>query len=85
VAHKEPIDVTSQQTLSIDDTGIHVCMLKGACEAETAQDNEKQWQIEIHRPDVPIQLIIAVINDEIFLRMQQTGRIHTRVFAATQQ
>ena len=82
---KNNVDLTERLALSVDETGIHVIMLKGVCQTETAQDGEKQWQIAIHRPDMPIQLIMHMSEDGIFLRMEQTGRIPTRVFAAPQQ
>jgi hypothetical protein len=79
------VDLTERLALSVDETGIHVIMLKGVCQPGTAQDGEKQWQIAIHRPDVPIQLIMHITDDGRVLRMEQTGRFPTRVFAATQQ
>lgn len=82
---KQKVDVTSRQALSIDETGIHVVLLEGTCEQVPGQHGEMQWQIRIHRPDVPVQLLLHVTSDELCQRMKQTGRIPLRVFVATQE
>lgn len=79
---KHKIDLAEQQALSIDETGIHVVMLTGTREAETAQDAKTRWQIDISRPDIPIRLVTYVTDDGVFLSMEQTGRVHTRAFVA---
>jgi hypothetical protein len=53
-------------------------MLTGTRETETAQDAQTRWLLAISRPDIPIRLVTDVTDDGVFLRIKQTGQIHTR-------
>ncbi|WP_161977127.1 amidohydrolase family protein [Dictyobacter kobayashii] len=81
---KNNIDLTNRLALSIDETGTHIVSLHGSSAEALSQDGETQWQVQIQRPDLPIQLSINMASNGECLRLEQTGRIHKRVFAAMQ-
>lgn len=81
---KNNVDLIDRLALSVDETGMHVVVLKGSHVAVLSQYGEEQWQIEIDRPDVPVLLSVTMARNGECLQLEQTGRIHKRRFATIQ-